>query len=66
MTRDDYYSLREIIGIEEGIMRRVQAVNDIMKAYPNTKSMTLEEIKDFLWERYIVFSARIQKTLNVE
>ncbi len=45
----------------------IQALNNVMSTYDSAgiRHMTLEEAKDFLWDRYAVFTKKIESELDV-
>ena len=53
MDKQTYYTILESIGIRNNILTMIQAL------------MTLEEAKDFLWDRYAVFTKEIENKLDV-
>ena len=67
MDKQTYHSILENVGIRNNILNMIQALNNIMQTYDSTeiKHMTLEEAKDFLWDRYSVFTKKIENELNV-
>ena len=66
MDKQKYYSIREDINIVNKITGFIDNLDKIMETYWQTKKMTLEEAKEFLWERYLKFEDKIQKELGVE
>ena len=67
MDKQTYHTILESVGIRNNILTMIQALNDIMQTYDSAeiKHMTLEEAKDFLWDRYTVFTKKIESELDV-
>jgi hypothetical protein len=67
MDKQTYHTILESVGIRNNILTMIQALNDIMQTYDSAeiKHMTLEEAKDFLWDRYAVFTKKIESELDV-
>ena len=68
MNKQTYHAILESVGIRNNILTMIQALNDIMHTYDSAeiRHMTLEEAKDFLWDRYSAFTKKIENELNVE
>ena len=66
MDRNKYYSIREDIDIMYKITKQIDVLNDIMETYWQTKSMTLEDAKEFLWERWSKFNDKVEQELDVK
>lgn len=67
MNKQTYYTLLESIGIRNNITNMIQVLDDMMETYDSAgiKRITLEEAKDFLWDRYAVFTKKIESELDV-
>lgn len=67
MDKQTYHTILESIGIRNNILTMIQALNNVMSTYDSTgiRHMTLEEAKDFLWDRYAVFTKKIENELDV-
>ena len=67
MDKQTYHTILESVGIRNNILTMIQTLNDIMQTYDSAeiKHMTLEEAKDFLWDRYAVFTKKIESELDV-
>ena len=67
MDKQTYHTILESVGIRNNILTMIQTLNDIMQTYDSAKikHMTLEEAKDFLWDRYTVFTKKIESELDV-
>jgi len=68
MNKQTYHTILESIEIRNNILNMIQALNNVMSTYDSTgiRHMTLEEAKDFLWDRYAVFTKKIESELNVK
>lgn len=66
MTRREYYNIREKIGIQQQIQTFLKNILDMSEIYPQFKQMTLDEIKEYLNQKEIVWELEIQKNLNVD
>lgn len=62
MDKQTYHTILESVGIRNNILTMIQALNDIMQTYDSAgiKHMTLEKVKDFLWDRYAVFTKKLK------
>ena len=67
MDKQTYYTILESIGIRNNITNMIQMLDDMMETYASAgiRHMTLEEAKDFLWDRYAVFTKKLESELNV-
>ena len=63
MTKNDYFSLREDIMIQNNVSRYSKYLFDMFEIYPIFRSMTGQEIEDYLKDRYTEFENRIQNKL---
>lgn len=68
MDKQTYHTILECVGIKQNILNMIQMLDDMMETYDSTgiKHMTLEEAKDFLWDRYSVFTKEIENKLDVK
>ena len=66
MDKQKYYSIKEDIDTIHRICKQIDELNNIMEIYWQTKEMTLEKAKEFLWERYLKFENKVQKELEVK
>jgi len=66
MTRREYFDIREEIGILNNVSKFLNYVREMAEIYPQFRTMTLENIKDYLDEREVYWEQDIQKKLNVE
>ena len=66
MTRQEYYKIREKIGIKQQIQTFLKYVMDMCEIYPQFNQMTLDEIFEYLNQKETVWELEIQKDLNVK
>jgi hypothetical protein len=68
MNKQTYYTILENVGIRNNITNMIKVLDDIMETYDSSgiRRMTLEEAKDFLWDRYAVFTKKIESELDVK
>ena len=68
MDKQTYHTILESIEIRNNILNMIHALNNVMSTYDSTgiRHMTLEEAKDFLWDRYTVFTKKIESELDVK
>ena len=66
MTRQEYYSIREKIGIQQQVGTFLKYVMDMREIYPQFKQMTRDEIDEYLNQKETVWELEIEKDLNVE
>ena len=68
MDKQTYHTILESVEIRNNILNMIQALNNVMSTYDSTgiRHMTLEEAKDFLLDRYAVFTKKIESKLDVK
>ena len=66
MTRQEYYNIREKIGIKQQVQTFIKYVMDMCEIYPQFNQMTLNEIFEYLNQKETVLELEIQKDLNVK
>lgn len=66
MTRQEYYKIREKIGIKQQVQTFLKYVMDMCEIYPQFNQMTLDEIFEYLNQKETVWELEIQKDLNVK
>ena len=66
MTRQEYYNIREKIGIQQQVQTFLKYVMDICEIYPQFSQMTLDEIFEYLNQKETVWELEIKKDLNVK
>ena len=65
MTRQEYYKIREKIGIKQQVQTFLKYVMDICEIYPQIKQMTVDEIYEYLNKKETVWELEIKKDLNI-
>ena len=67
MDKQTYHTILESVEIINNILTMIQALNNMMSTYDSAgiRRMTLEDAKDFLWDRYSVFTKKIENKLDV-
>ena len=66
MTRQEYYKIREKIGIKQQVQTFLKYVMDMCEIYPQFNQMTLDEMFEYLNQKESVWELEIQKDLNVK
>ena len=66
MTRQEYYKIREKIGIKQQVQTFLKYAMDMCEIYPQFNQMTLDEIFEYLNQKESVWELEIQKDLNVK
>ena len=66
MNKQEYYNIREEVGILNNISKMIDDLNDIMETYWQTKTMTLEDTKKWLYDRHASYELKLQNNLNVK
>ena len=66
MTRQEYYKIREKIGIKQQVQTFLKYVMDMCEIYPQFNQMTLDEIYEYLNQKETVWELEIEKDLNVK
>ena len=66
MTRQEYYKIREKIGIKQQVQTFLKYVMDMCEIYPQFNQMTLDGIFEYLNQKETVLELEIQKDLNVK
>ncbi len=67
MDKQTYHTILASVEIRNNILNMIQSLNNMMSTYDSAgiRHMTLEEAKDFLWDRYAVFTKKIESELDV-
>jgi hypothetical protein len=65
MSRDEYFSIREDIGIQLRYNEYLDAIFKIYDVYPNLRECTLTQIKEYFQNKSAKKEIEIQKRLNV-
>ena len=66
MTRQEYYNIREKIGIQQRVQTFLKYIMDMSEIYPEFNQMTLDEVFEYLNQKETVLELEIQKDLNVK
>ena len=66
MTQQEYYKIREKIGIQQQVQTFLKYVMDMREIYPQFNQMTLAEIFEYLNQKETVWELEIKKDLNVK
>ena len=66
MTLQEYYNIREKIGIQQQVQTFLKYVMDMCEIYPQFSQMTLAEIFEYLNQKETVWELEIKKDLNVK
>ena len=66
MTRQEYYKIREKIGIKQQVQTFLKYIMDMREIYPQFNQMTLDEIYEYLNQKETVWELEIKKDLNVK
>ena len=66
MTRQEYYNIREKIGIQQQVQTFLKYVMDMCEIYPQFNQMTLNEIFEYLNQKETVLELEIKNDLNVK
>lgn len=66
MDKNTYNSIREYIGISNNIIKQIDNIQKIIEIYPNCRTMTLEDVKEYLYDRYLMFENKIKETAEVQ
>lgn len=66
MTRQEYYNIREKIGIQQQVQTFLKYVMDMCEIYPQFNQMTLNEIYEYLNQKETIWELEIKNDLNVK
>lgn len=66
MTLQEYYNIREKIGIKQQVQTFLKYVMDMCEIYPQFNQMTLDEIYEYLNQKETVWELEIKNDLNVK
>lgn len=66
MTQQEYYKIREKIGIKQQVQTFLKYVMDMCEIYPQFNQMTLNEIFEYLNQKETVLELEIKNDLNVK
>ena len=66
MTKNDYYELKELMGVVQTISQQINAIRDIRQIYWETDEMTPKELEEFLWDRKHIIENKIEQKLGIK
>lgn len=66
MTKNDYYELKELMGVVQTISQQISTIRDIRQIYWETDEMTPKELEEFLWDRKHIIENKIEQKLNIK
>ena len=66
MTKNDYYELKELMGVVQTISQQISTIRDIRQIYWETDEMTPKELEEFLWDRKNIIENKIEKKLGIK
>jgi hypothetical protein len=66
MTKNDYYELKELMGVVQTISQQISTIRDIRQIYWETDEMTPKELEEFLWDRKHIIENKIEQKLGVK
>lgn len=65
MTKNDYYELKELMGVVQTISQQISTIRDIRQIYWEIDEMTPKELEEFLWDRKHIIENKIEKKLGI-
>lgn len=66
MTKNDYYELKELMGVVQTISQQISTIRDIRQIYWETDEMTPKELEEFLKDRKHIIENKIEQKLNIK
>ena len=66
MTKQEYFNFREDLAIHNKLTNYLQVINEIYFDYPLFRGLTIQEYRDYLFDKINEFDNRIKEHLNVE
>ena len=66
MTKNDYYELKELIGLVQTISQQISTIRDIRRVYWEIDEMTPKELEEFLWDRKHIIENKIEQKLGIK
>lgn len=66
MTKNDYYELKELMGVVQTISQQISTIRDIRQVYWEIDEMTPKELEEFLWDRKHIIENKIEQKLGVK
>ena len=66
MTKNDYYELKELMGVVQTISQQINTIRDIRQIYWEIDEMTPKELEEFLWDRKHIIENKIEQKLSIK
>ena len=66
MTKNDFYELKELMGIVQTISQQISTIRDIRQVYWEIDEMTPKELEEFLWDRKQIIENKIEQKLGIK
>lgn len=66
MTKNDYYELKELMGVVQTISQQISTIRDIRQIYWEIDEMTPKELEEFLWDRKHIIENKIEQKLGIK
>ena len=66
MTKNDYYEIKELMGVVQSISQQISTIRDIRQIYWETDEMTPKELEEFLWDRKHIIENKIEQKLGIK
>lgn len=66
MTKNDYYDLKELMGVVQTISQQISTIRDIRQIYWEADEMTPKELEEFLWDRKNIIENKIEQKLGIK
>lgn len=65
MTKNDYYELKELMGVVQTISQQISTIRDIRQVYWEIDEMTPKELEEFLSDRKHIIENKIEQKLGI-
>lgn len=65
MAKNDFYELKELMGIVQTISQQISTIRDIRQVYWETDEMTPKELEEFLCDRKQIIENKIEQKLGI-
>ena len=66
MTKNDYYEIKELMGVVQSISQQISTIRDIRQVYWEIDEMTPKELEEFLWDRKHIIENKIEQKLGIK
>lgn len=66
MTKNDYYELKELMGVVQTISQQISTIRDIRQVYWEIDEMTPKELEEFLKDRKHIIENKIEQKLGIK